>query len=49
MAAHPGLPSLGFELNFLSVASLAIIVSHSEGFLFTLLMVSFVAQKLLIF
>ena len=37
-----------FEMNSLSVASFAIIFSHSEGCLFTLLIVSFVAQKLLI-
>ena len=37
-----------FEINSLSVASLAIIFSHSEGCLFTLLIVSFVVQKLLI-
>ena len=36
-----------FEMNSLSVASFAIIFSHSEGCLFTLLMVSFVVQKLL--
>ena len=36
-----------FEINCLSVASLAIIFSHSEGHLFTLLIVSFVVQKLL--
>ena len=36
-----------FEINSLSVASFAIIFSHSEGYLFTLLMVSFVVQKLL--
>ena len=36
-----------FEINSLSVASFAIIFSHSEGCLFTLLMVSFVVQKLL--
>ena len=36
-----------FEINFLSVASFAIIFSHSEGCLFTLLRVSFVVQKLL--
>ena len=35
-----------FEINSLSVASFAIIFSHSEGCLFTLLIVSFVAQKL---
>ena len=34
-----------FEINYLSVASFAIIFSHSEGCLFTLLMVSFVVQK----
>ena len=37
-----------FEVNSLSVASFAIIFSHSEGCLFTLLIVSFVVQKLLI-
>ena len=37
-----------FEINPLSVASFAIILSHSEGCLFTLLIVSFVVQKLLI-
>ena len=31
----------------MSVASFAIIFSHSEGYLFTLLIVSFVVQKLL--
>ena len=36
-----------FEVNSLSVASFAIIFSHSEGCLFTLLIVSFVLQKLL--
>ena len=36
-----------FEISCLSVASLAIIISHSEGCLFTLLVVSFVVQKLL--
>ena len=35
-----------FETNSLSVALFAIF-SHSEGFLFTLLIVSFVVQKLL--
>ena len=38
-----------FEINSLSVASFAIIFSHSEGCLFTLLTVSFVVQKLLSF
>ena len=38
-----------FEINSLSIASFAIIFSHSEGCLFTLLIVSFVVQKLLIF
>ena len=38
-----------FEINYLTVASFAIIFSHSEGCLFTLLIVSFVVQKLLIF
>ena len=36
-----------FEINSLSVASFAIIFSNSEGCLFTLLIVSFVVQKLL--
>ena len=36
-----------FEINSLSVASFAIIFSHSEGCLFTLLIVFFVVQKLL--
>ena len=36
-----------FEINSLSIASLATIFSHSEGCLFTLLIVSFVVQKLL--
>ena len=36
-----------FEINSLSVASFAIIFSHSESCLFTLLIVSFVVQKLL--
>ena len=36
-----------FEINSLSVASFAVIFSHSEGCLFTLLIVSFVVQKLL--
>ena len=35
-----------FEISCLSVASFAIIFSHSEGYLFTLLIVSFVVQKL---
>ena len=35
------------EINSLSVASFAIIFSHSEGCLFTLVIVSFVVQKLL--
>ena len=38
-----------FEINPLSVASFAVIVSYSEGCLFTLLIVSFGAQKLLSF
>ena len=37
-----------FKINSLSVALFAIIFSHSEGCLFTLLIVSFVVQKLLI-
>ena len=36
-----------FEISCLSIASFAIIFSHSEGCLFTLLTVSFVVQKLL--
>ena len=36
-----------FEISYLSVASFAIIFSHSEGCLFTLLIVSFFVQKLL--
>ena len=36
-----------FEIISLSVASFAIIFSHSEGCLFTLLIVSFDVQKLL--
>ena len=35
------------EISCLSVASFAVIFSHSEGCLFTLLIVSFVVQKLL--
>ena len=35
------------EINPLSVVSVAIIFSHSEGFLFTLLIVSFAVKKLL--
>ena len=37
-----------FEISSLSVASFAVIFSHSEGCLFTLLIVFFVVQKLLI-
>ena len=37
-----------FEISCLSVAWFAIIFSHSEGCLFTLLIVSFVVEKLLI-
>ena len=36
-----------FEISSLAVASFAIIFSHCEGYLFTLLIVSFVVQKLL--
>ena len=36
-----------FEINYLSVASFIIISSHSEGCLLTLLIVSFIVQKLL--
>ena len=35
------------EINSLSVALFAIIFSHSEGYLFTLLIVSFIVQKVL--
>ena len=35
------------EINSLSVVSFAIIISHSEGYIFTLLIVSFAVQKLL--
>ena len=35
-----------FEINSLSVALFAIIFSHSEGCLFTLILVSFVVQNL---
>ena len=38
-----------FEINHLSVSLFAIIFSQSEGSLFTLLIVSFVVQKLLSF
>ena len=37
------------EINPLSIVSFAIIFSHSEGYLFTLLIVSFAEQKLLSF
>ena len=36
-----------FEINSLSVASFPLIFSHSEGYIFTLLIVVFVVQKLL--
>ena len=36
-----------FEISCLSVASFAIIFSHSEGCLFTLLIVPFIVQQLL--
>ena len=36
-----------FEMNRLSLSSFAIIFSQSEGCLFTLLIVSFLVQKLL--
>ena len=36
-----------FEINSLSVVSFAIIFSHFESYFFTLLIVSFVVQKLL--
>ena len=35
------------EINPLSVVSFVIIFSHSEGYLFTLLIISFAVQKLL--
>ena len=43
----PLLPTPIFEINFLSVASFAIIFSHSEGCIFILLIVSFIVKKLL--
>ena len=36
-----------FEINSLSVASFAIVFSHSKGCLFTLFIISFIVQKLL--
>ena len=36
-----------FEINPLSVASFAIIFSHSESCLFALVIISFIVQKLL--
>ena len=36
-----------FEINYFPVASLAVIFSHSECCLFTLLTVSFILRKLL--
>ena len=36
-----------FEINSLSAASVAVIFSHSKGCLFTLVIVSFIVQKLL--
>ena len=36
-----------FEINSLSVSSFAIIFSHSEGCLFTLLIISFIVQNIL--
>ena len=36
-----------YFLDYLSIALFAIIFSHSEGCLFTLLIVSFIVQKLL--
>ena len=36
-----------FKINSLLVASVSIIFSHSEGWIFTLLIVSFTVQKLL--
>ena len=36
-----------FKINYLSVVLFAIIFSHSEGCLFTLLIVSFIVQNLL--
>ena len=37
------------EINPLSVVSFAIIFSHSEGFLFTFLIISFAVQKFVVF
>ena len=42
------LQDLLFEINSLSVAYFAVIFSHSESCIFTLLIVSFIVQKLLI-
>ena len=36
-----------FKIDFLSVASFAIVFPHSSGCLYTLLIVSFVVEKLL--
>ena len=36
-----------FEINYLSISSFPIIFSHSEGHLFTLLIVSFIVKKFL--
>ena len=35
------------DINSLSVVTFTIIFSHSEGYLFTVLVVSFIVQKLL--
>ena len=35
------------EISCLSVASFASIISHSEGYIFTLIIVSFIVQKVL--
>ena len=43
------LPVYIFEINSLSAALFAVIFFHSEGCHFTLLIVSFVVQKLLSF
>ena len=36
-----------FEFHYLSVASFAIILSHSDGYIFTFLIISLIVQRLL--
>ena len=45
---NPGLDEAQAGINSLPIASFAIIFSYSEGCLFTLFIVSFVGQRLLI-